>query len=79
MGNSSENDEDAHRRRDQLTVMICAPAAKRSTFRKGMRDGKGRERREDGADDHTNARKLGSLCGKQGGHSLPRRSRITIF
>lgn len=57
--------------------MICAPAAKRSSFRVGARARNARERREDGADDHLPERQTWSLCGKLGGTVSPRRSRIT--
>jgi hypothetical protein len=33
-------------------VMICTPTAARLAFRVGVRDRNGRERSEDGADDH---------------------------
>ena len=46
----------------------------------GIRGGKGRERREDGADDHplNNNRKLATLCESNASTVSPRRSRISI-
>ena len=51
--------------------MICAPAAARPAFRMGVRARNGRERSEDGADDHLSERQTRSLCGRSGWHSLP--------
>ena len=63
------------RLRSAPPVMICAPAAKRSTFRKGMGDGNGRERREDGVDDHP-TQKAQTRESVRSGTVSPRRSRI---
>ena len=56
------------------SVMICAPAVERQPERSAAESGVETQARagEDGADDRPKRkRKLGSLCGKQGEHSLP--------
>jgi len=42
--------------------MTCAPAEARTAFRLGVRERNGRERGEDGADDHNHERQTWSLC-----------------
>lgn len=65
-------------RRDKLDVMICAPAAKRSSVRVGVWARRARKRREDGADDHAlnTDSKLASLRASNAGAVSPRQSRI---
>ena len=60
--------------------MICAPAAARPAFRVGAWDRNGRERSEDGADDHLlqTGSKLASLWGNRAGTVSPRRSRLLV-